>query len=336
MHIVDYIAKASNVGFRAIYAIPDRVGRIMKLVVMIPSRNEEGTIGNVIREIPKQIAGISEIEVIVIDGASTDRTREIALESGAAYVYEDHINRGLASAFRTGLLIAIRRGADVIVNTDADLQYDQKQISDIVAPIINREADMVMGSRFKGWIEDMPLKKKIGNRIATFATSVLAGQKLSDTQSGFRAIHRELAKFLIVEGKKTYVQETIIRAVRAGFIVKEVPIRFRKRSDESRLIASVWRYAFKVFPDLLNVYIQVAAMRFFGGLALLLLLLYSPVLAAAFLFIATGSLSFGLALLASFFSYFLPVILLFCVTGLILDQISKLREHIHAVNPLDS
>jgi len=307
----------------------------MKLVVMIPSRNEEKTIGEVINEIPKEIEGINEIEVIIIDGASTDRTKEVALEAGAAYVHVDHINRGLASAFRTGLLIALKRNADIIVNTDADLQYDQKQISDIVAPIVRKEADMVLGSRFQGWIENMPFKKKAGNKLATFATSLLAGQKISDAQSGFRAIHKELAKYLVIEGKKTYVQETIIRAVRGGYIVKEVPINFRKRNDESRLITSVWRYAFRVLPDMMNVYIQVAALRFFGGLALLLLVGYFPMMMWGILLLLTGSMNIGFPLLAPFFIYLLPIMILLVVTGLILDQISKLRLHVRDLEPFE-
>ena len=119
-----------------------------------------------------------------MDGGSTDSTIEEAMNAGAVYAYSDHINRGLASAFKVGLGKALQRGADIIVNTDADMQYDQTEISALVQPIIKREADMVLGSRFKGWIESMPFRKKLGNRLATLVTSLLAGQNISDAQKG--------------------------------------------------------------------------------------------------------------------------------------------------------
>jgi glycosyltransferase involved in cell wall biosynthesis len=227
-----------------------------KLVVMIPAYNEEETIGGVIREIPRSIDGFETIDVIVTNDGSVDGTKEVALEAGAALVVSHRRNRGLAATFRTGLKFAIKRGADVIVNTDADLQYDQRQIPDLVSPIVLGNADMVLGSRFKGWIEHMPRRKRMGNMLATCVTRILSGFSVSDAQSGFRAFNREVAEFLRVTSTKTYVQETIIRPARKGFRIVEIPITFRKREGESRLIKSIWGYAFHVLPELVSCYID--------------------------------------------------------------------------------
>ena len=228
----------------------------MKLVVMIPAYNEEKTVGRVIDEIPRGIEGVDVIEVLVIDDGSVDNTRQVAEIAGANLVVSHSTNRGLAASFRTGLKVALRMNADIIVNTDADLQYDQTQIRELVRPILANEVDMVLGSRFKGYIEDMPTRKKLGNMLATFATRVLSGFNTSDAQSGFRAFSRELASSLKITSTKTYVQETIIRAARCGYRITEVPITFRKRHGPSRLIKSIWGYAFKVLPELISCYID--------------------------------------------------------------------------------
>ena len=229
----------------------------MKLVVMIPSFNEEQSIGRVISEIPRTIDGISTVEVLVIDDGCTDNTRQKALEFGADRVVSHKSNLGLASAFRTGLDSALEMGADIIVNTDADHQYDQLQIPNLVRPVINRQADLVLGSRFKGYIEEMPVGNRIGNLLATLVTRIFSGYPTSDAQTGFRAFSKELARFLTITSRKTYVQETIIRSARGGFTIVEVPTTFRKRRGESRLISSIWGYAFHVLPDLARCYIHI-------------------------------------------------------------------------------
>jgi glycosyltransferase involved in cell wall biosynthesis len=228
----------------------------MKLVVMIPALNEEQTIEKVIHGIPRTIAGISSIRVVVIDDGSTDGTKEVSQNAGATVISHSE-NRGLATAFRTGLTTALKMGADIIVNTDADNQYNQEQIRQLVQPIVSDKADLVLGSRFKGWIEAMPLQKKIGNQLATFFTKLLSGYNVSDAQSGFRAFSRKLASSLRITSNKTYVQETIIRTARYGFRIMEIPIDFRKRDGQSRLIKSIWKYAINVFPDLIRCTIDV-------------------------------------------------------------------------------
>lgn len=135
----------------------------MKLVVMIPAHNEEKTIAKVIKEVPREIKGIDEVEVLVTNDGSIDKTVEVAKEAGADKIVGFKRNKGLAPAFRAGLESALAMGADIIVNTDADFQYNQSQIPDLIKPVLDDEADIVLGSRFKGWIEYMPLQKRIGN-----------------------------------------------------------------------------------------------------------------------------------------------------------------------------
>lgn len=228
----------------------------MKLVVTIPAYNEQKTIGRVIEEIPRSIPGIDVIEIVVIDDGSSDETVQRATACGADYVISHRTNLGLAQAFMTGIKQAISLDADVIANTDGDFQYDQRQIPLLVEPIINETADIVLGSRFKGYIEEMPLRKKLGNQLATYVTGVLSGFRTSDAQSGFRAYNKKAAEALYVHGKRTYVQETIIRPARMGFRIVEVPISFRKRDGSSRLIKSIWGYALAVMPYMLYSYID--------------------------------------------------------------------------------
>ena len=165
----------------------------MKLVVMIPAYNEEETIGKVIKEIPRDIEGAEEVAVLVINDGSTDNTVEAAKKAGADKIISFKENKGLAPAFRMGLETALMMGADIVVNTDADFQYNQTQIPDLIKPIIDEEADVVLGSRFNGWIEHMPTKKRVGNKLATWITRVASGYPVSDAQTGFRAFSRDAA-----------------------------------------------------------------------------------------------------------------------------------------------
>ncbi|MDD3245402.1 MAG: glycosyltransferase family 2 protein [Methanosarcina sp.] len=214
----------------------------MKLVVMIPCCDEEKTIASVIEEIPRDCC--DEVEILVIDDGSTDNTVQEAEKGGADRILSFKKNKGLAPAFRAGLQAALEMGADIIVNTDGDGQYNGKEIPKLIEPILDNRADFVLGSRTKGHIEYMPLQKKIGNRIATFITRQVTGYPVSDAQSGFRAFTRDCAMRLNVMADYTYVQETLIQATYYGLVIEEVPIEFRRRNaGPSRLISNIWKYA---------------------------------------------------------------------------------------------
>lgn len=246
----------------------------MKLVVMIPSYNEEETIASVIREIPRSIPGVDTVEVLVINDGSTDRTVEEARRAGADTIISFKKNKGLALGFRAGLETALSMGADIIVNTDADGQYDGTEIPKLIQPILDNKADFVLGSRTKGTIEEMPLQKTVGNRMATWVTRQVSGLPVSDGQSGFRAFTRDAAMRLNVMADYTYVQETLIQAANMGLVYTEVPILFRKRTGgSSRLISNIFNYAKRAGITILRGYRDYHPLRTFSIVGLLLVLM---------------------------------------------------------------
>jgi len=161
------------------------------LTIVIPAYNEEKTIGKVIKSIPRKLLDFTK--VIVINDGSTDDTVKEARKSGADKIISFNNNSGLAKAFKVGLETALKMGADIIVNIDADRQYLSEEIPNLIKPILDGQADIVLGSRFKGQIEYMPKRKRIGNFIATKVTGFLTGIPISDAQTGFRALSKEAA-----------------------------------------------------------------------------------------------------------------------------------------------
>jgi len=243
----------------------------MKLVITIPSYNEEITLPKVIQEIPKKISGIDKIEVLVIDDGSTDRTAEIAKKFGAT-VLKNPKNMGLAFTFSKGLNKALELGADIILNTDADFQYNQTQIPLLLKPILNNEADIVLGSRFKGWIEDMPFMNKWGNIAMSFMVRTLTGLNVSDAQTGFRAFSRAAALKINIFSDYTYTQETILEAWEKKLVIAEIPVDFRKRHGKSRLISNVFIYARRAGFTVLETYLSYKPLSFFLSIGLILAL----------------------------------------------------------------
>lgn len=216
----------------------------LKLIITIPAYNEEDTIASVIHEIPRNIEGIDKVEIIVINDGSKDRTVEVAQEAGADRFVEFTTNKGLAVAFKEGFNAAIDSGADIIVNIDADGQYNALEIPKLIAPILEGKAEIVLGSRFLGTIEHMTPQKKIGNRIASYVVSLAARKYISDAQTGFRAFSRDAAMHLVINTGYTYTQETIVQATHKRLGIVEIPVEFRKRTGgESRLISNVFKYA---------------------------------------------------------------------------------------------
>jgi glycosyltransferase involved in cell wall biosynthesis len=236
------------------------------IAVTIPAHNEEGTVGEVIRKIPRQI-GDNSTRIVVIDDGSTDHTAEAATGAGADLLLRHKSRLGLAKTYADGLAAGIRIGADIIVNIDADGQYDAGQISDLIKPILHGDADIVLGSRFKGWIEHMSSGKKMGNILMTRMTSFLAGVHFSDAQTGFRAMSRDAAMRLNILGDYTYVQETLIQAAHKGLRTAEVPVSFRKRTTgESRLVSNLPHYASRAGLTMLRTYRDFKPLRAFLGI----------------------------------------------------------------------
>ncbi|MCR4368373.1 MAG: glycosyltransferase family 2 protein [archaeon] len=234
----------------------------MKLVVTIPAYNEEKTIGKVIDEVPKKIPGIDKIEILVIDDGSNDSTSKIAKSKGAK-VIRNPKNKGLAFSFARGIEEALDMGADIIVNTDADFQYNQTQIPSLVKPILEGDADIVLGSRFKGRIEEMPFGNYWGNKAMSFLVRTLTGLPISDAQTGFRAFSKNAAMKINIFSDYTYTQETILEAWEKKLAIKEVPVDFRKREGKSRLISNVFVYARRAGFTVIETYLSYKPLNFF-------------------------------------------------------------------------
>ena len=248
----------------------------MKIVITIPAYNEEGTIGNVISEI-KQVMDNTEYEykIMVVDDGSTDNTANVA-KNADALVYSHPYNYGLAETFRTEIEKALECDAEIIVHIDADGQYRPEEIPKLIKPIENKEADLVLGSRFAGTIEKMPTVKKLGNIAFSKVISQISGMKVTDAQTGFRAFTRELAEKITIISTHTYTQEQIIKAVRNKFKVKEVPIYFAKRrSGKSKLMSNPFEYAVRAWINLFRIYRDYEPLKFFGlaGFALIFIAL---------------------------------------------------------------
>lgn len=244
----------------------------MKLVVTIPAQNEDKTIASVVRGVPREIEGITEVEVIVMDDGSTDQTAQFAREAGAIVV-PIHGRPGLGKVFKTGQDRAMRRGADIIVNIDGDGQFNAGDIPKLVRPILDDEADFVTCSRFKDpslW-PTMPKVKFYGNHIVTAMINwVCGGTKFSDVSCGFRAFSREASYRLTLFGRYTYTQETFIDLFGKGMRIMEVPLAVRgvREHGKSRVAGSVIKYATNSFPIIVRAMRDIEPLKFFGGIAI--------------------------------------------------------------------
>jgi len=215
----------------------------MKLIVTIPAYNEERTLHDVIKEIPRLIPGIDDVRILVINDGSTDRTIDIAIQAGADKTVSHKHNLGLAWTFRDGLNEALEMGADIIVNTDADFQYNGKEIPKLIAPILEGTADIVLGDRQIDHLDHMPRGNYWGNKIATQVTRWATGLPIKDAQTGFRAFTRDAALRMNLTGEYTYTQETLIQAANKKLKIEQIPVEFRRREGKSRLISNILGYA---------------------------------------------------------------------------------------------
>ena len=241
----------------------------LKLTVLIPAYNEEETIKQVIKEIPKSIESIRDVEVIVIDDGSSDNTVKIALDSGA-FVYSLINNQGLAKAISYGFEKCLEHQADILVILDADNQYDSNEISQLIKPIIEHKADIVLGDRQVNKLDHMSSQKRIGNQMLSKLVSRLVGQKITDAQTGFRAFNKNALNKLHIFSGYTYTQETLLQAKYKNLKILEVPITFRRRADKSRLISNIFTYAFRTISLLASTIAFYKSFKFFGILSIIL------------------------------------------------------------------
>lgn len=243
-----------------------------KLVIQIPCYNEAAQLPAALADLPRQVPGFARVEWLVIDDGSTDGTAEVARAHGADHVVRHATNRGLAAAFMTGLETALRRGADVIVNTDADNQYDARCIPDLVRPVLEGRAQMVVGARPIAEVEGFSPLKKALQRLGSWVVRKASGTDVPDAPSGFRAIARALAMRLYVFNSHTYTLETIIQAGRLNEPVVSVPVRVNPATRESRLIKSLMGYVLRSAITIVRIFVLYKPLRFFAGLGMILAL----------------------------------------------------------------
>jgi glycosyltransferase involved in cell wall biosynthesis len=235
----------------------------VKLIIQIPCYDEEATLPQTLADLPRSIPGVGEVEWLVIDDGSTDRTVEVAREHGVDHIVRLTNNKGLAAAFQAGLDACLKLGADVIVNTDADNQYYGGDIGKLVEPILAGHADMVVGDRETDTIEHFsPVKKRL-QRLGSAVVRRASGTNVPDTTSGFRAYNREAALQMQVVSKFTYTLETIIQAGKMTVAVDHVPIRTNDQLRESRLFPSMWSYVRRNTGSIFRIYALYEPLRVF-------------------------------------------------------------------------
>ena len=238
----------------------------MKLIVTIPALNEEKTIAKVVSGVPRDIPGVTETEVIVVNDGSTDRTAAEALAVGALVITLKG-GGGLGTVFRTGLERAMRRGADIIVNIDGDGQFNPVDIRKLVQPLLDDRADFVTCSRFADpeLRPQMPAVKYWGNQVVTGMINwVCGGTDFTDVSCGFRGFTREAAYRLTLFGRYTYTQETFIDLFSKGVRMVEVPLKVRgvREHGKSRIASSIWKYATNSFPIILRAMRDIQPLKF--------------------------------------------------------------------------
>ncbi len=236
---------------------------MIKLIIQIPCFNEEETLGITLAALPRELSGIDIIEWLIIDDGSKDNTVEVARANKVDHIVLHHKNMGLAKAFMTGIKACLEKGADIIVNTDADNQYCADDIPKLIDPILTDYAEIVVGARLISEMEDLSNTKKILQKFGSWTVRVLSNTDIQDAPSGFRAISRNAAMKLNVFSDYTYTLETIIQAGQKGLAIISVPIRTNRKQRPSRLIKNTPSYIRRSILTIARVFLTYRPFRFF-------------------------------------------------------------------------
>ncbi|WP_418791091.1 glycosyltransferase family 2 protein [Phosphitispora sp. TUW77] len=242
----------------------------MKLIVQIPCLNEEKTLPITVRDIPRSVPGIDIVEVLIIDDGSTDRTVEVARESGVNHIVKIPQTKGLANGFKAGIDACLKLGADIIVNTDGDNQYKGQDIPKLIQPILEHRAEMIIGNRQIDTIEHFSGTKKFLQKFGSWVVRLASATDVPDTTSGFRAYSREAALKINVLSEFTYTLETIIQAGQKNIIVSHVPIGTNEKLRESRLFKSIGDYISKSVVTIVRIYTMYRPLKVFMRLGAML------------------------------------------------------------------
>ena len=236
----------------------------MKLIIQIPCFNEEKTLSSTINDLPLKVEGFNEVELLVIDDGSTDKTFEKAKQLGVEHIIQLGSNRGLATAFKIGIEYALEQGADVIVNTDGDNQYCGKDIAKLTKPIIEKKADMVIGCRPIKNHPEFELVKKILQIFGSWVLRNISKTNIRDAASGFRAFSRETCQRLNIISQFSYTMESLIQAGNSGLRIKSVDIRVNKKTRESRLFKNIPEFIYKSGTTIFMMFLLYRPGKFFA------------------------------------------------------------------------
>lgn len=262
----------------------------MKLIIQIPCLNEEETLPQVVADLPKSIPGVDIVEYLVIDDGSTDQTVEVAKELGVHHIVSLGTNRGLATAFRTGVEYSLRQGADIVVNTDGDNQYCGHDVQKLVRPILDGRADIVVGCRPIVDHPEFGFFKKTLQLAGSWVLRLLSKTDVRDAASGFRAFSREACQRIFIHTSFSYCMEMLIQAGNSTMRIGSVDIRVNPKTRDSRLFKSIPQYIWKSGKTMISMFVLYRPGRFFLSVALPLLLT-AFVLGARFLYLVYFAVS---------------------------------------------
>jgi glycosyltransferase involved in cell wall biosynthesis len=245
---------------------------LLKVIIQIPCLNEEDSLPLTLSELPKSLDGVDIVEWLVIDDGSTDKTVEIAKEHGAHHVVSHLRNKGLAKAFMTGIDFALRKGADIIVNTDGDNQYSAKNIQDLINPIIKNQTDLTIGNRQTENIDEFSKTKKLLQKIGSSVVRRISKEDIKDAPSGFRAISRNAAKKIVIFDNYTYTLDTILQASSKNISITNVDVDVNPTIRPSRLIKSIPSYISKSIISIIRVITIYKPFKSFVSVGILIFL----------------------------------------------------------------
>lgn len=242
----------------------------MKLIIQIPCYNEASALPITLKGLPRKIGGFDTVEWLIIDDGSIDNTAEVAKRNGVDHIVRHKNNQGLARAYMTGLDACLSLGADVIINTDADNQYNADDIPALIAPILDGRAEVVVGARPVASIANFSTSKKLLQKLGSWVVRLLSNTDIPDAPSGFRAISRSAAQRMMVFSDYTYTLETVIQAGQKSMAITSVPVRVNEDLRPSRLVKSIPFYIRRSIAMIIRIFVIYRPFRFFGAIGLIL------------------------------------------------------------------